>query len=387
MDNTQRIIRTLEGKPVDRVPTFCASLEERTVNEVLGQPLIQTKHILGNPVTRALLNKWGPRLTRPFIQPQITAGMEKRIKAAARLGFDAVWALQDETFIVLDAKNMARSTGSLYILQDDGYGNMTYLYKGPGITSREGFEAWPYWPDADAVAQRTYTFFKKMLARYGDRICFCGQSSAYGIQETLQWTIGFEKVPFWIRKEKDLVERLIKITGELCLKTALAMLDAGVKVIFQSDDFAFKTGPMMNPRMIDQLFGPSYRRIIKAVHERGGKYVLHSCGDNTVLFDTLIDWGVDGLHAYENTSTVDIFREKELHGDKVTMIGGVGIDYLLTERSRDEEVVERVRQLISKLAPGGRYILGPIHGMSNMPAAKLKVMIDACHKYGGYPIQ
>jgi len=35
-DPTERIIRTLEGKPVDRVPTFCAGLEDRTFNEVLG---------------------------------------------------------------------------------------------------------------------------------------------------------------------------------------------------------------------------------------------------------------------------------------------------------------------------------------------------------------
>jgi uroporphyrinogen decarboxylase len=141
----------------------------------------------------------------------------------------------------------------------------------------------------------------------------------------------------------------------------------------------------MNPKMIEGLFGPSYRRIIKAVHDRGGKYILHSCGDNTVLFDMFIDWGVDGLHAYENTSTVDIFKCKKMHGDRATMIGGVGIDYLLTDRSQDQEIVDQVKLLIEKLAPGGHFILGPIHGMSNMPADKLRVMIEACKKYGVSP--
>lgn len=384
MNPTERIIRTLEGKPVDRVPTFCAGLEDRTFNEVLGKPWLKTKTIFANPLIKALLNNCGPKITRPFVQPQITAGMEKRIKAAAELGFDATWALYDETFVLIDSKTMARFTGALFELIDDGFGNMTYMYKSPGIKTREAFNAWPYWPDSDAVAHRAYKFFKKTLALYGDKVCFCGQASAYGIQESLLWTIGFEKVPLWIRKEKDLVERFIVMAEELCLKTSLAMLDAGVKIILQSDDFAFKTGPMMNPKMIESLFGPSYRRIIKAVHDRGGKYILHSCGDNTVLFDMFIDWGVDGLHAYENTSTVDIFKCKEKHGGRVTMIGGVGIDYLLTERSRDQEIVDQVKLLIEKLAPGGRFILGPIHGMSNMPAGKLRVMIDACKKYGVY---
>jgi uroporphyrinogen-III decarboxylase len=93
---------------------------------------------------------------------------------------------------------------------------------------------------------------------------------------------------------------------------------------------------------------------------------------------------VDALHAYETTSNVDIFNEKKIHGDRVTIVGGVGIDYHLTERSRDEEIVERVKELIEKLAPGGRFILGPVHGEAGTPAHKLRVMLDAAHKYGRY---
>ena len=36
MNPTERVMHTFEGKPVDRVPTFCAMLEDRTFNEVLG---------------------------------------------------------------------------------------------------------------------------------------------------------------------------------------------------------------------------------------------------------------------------------------------------------------------------------------------------------------
>ena len=170
------------------------------------------------------------------------------------------------------------------------------------------------------------------------------------------------------------------------MKTIMAMMDAGVKVILQSDDFAFKSGPMMNPKMIDRLFGPSYKRIIRAVHDRSGKFILHSCGDNTLLIDMFIEWGADGLHAYENTSNIDIYKEKEIHGEKVTMIGGVGVDYLLTDRSTDDEVVAEVKKLISKLGPGGRFIIGPIHSMSSIPADKLRVMLDTVEQFGKYPI-
>jgi uroporphyrinogen decarboxylase len=312
--------------------------------------------------------------------------MEKRIRAQVELGFDSVWAILEGTFTVLDHATMVRFSGSVFNIQPDGYGNMTYMYRGPGFRSREDFEGWPHWPDVDDLAHRTYTFFRKMVSRYGHRACLFGQGPAYGIQESLLWAVGFEKMPVWIRREKDLVKRYIDINEEICLKTNMALLDAGVPVILQTDDFAFKSGPLMNPRLIDELFGAPYRRIIKAVHDRGGKYVLHSCGDNTLLIDTFISWGVDGLHAYENTSNVDIFREKKIHGDKVTIIGGVGVDYLLTDRSKDEEVVDEVKRLIRELGPGGRFIIAPVHSLSTIPAHKLRVMVDAVDRYGAYPI-
>lgn len=383
---TERIIRTLEGKPVDRVPVFCALLEDRAFNEVLGRPIIPPIALIKNPVSAFFLDKWGPALTKPVIQPFINTGLEKRIKAASKLGFDATWAVYDETFTVLDSKTMARFSGSIFEIQDDGYGNATYMYKCPGITSRVEFEEWPYWAKPDEVAQRVYRFFNRMMGRYGEEICLVGQGSAYGIQESLLWTLGFERMPLWIRREKDLVQRYIAWAEELCLKTIMAMLDAGIKVVLQPDDMAFKTGPMMNPKILDELFGPSYTRIIKAVHDRGAKFILHSCGDNTRLFDLFLKWGVDGLHAYENTSNVDIFEEKRIHGEKVTIVGGVGVDYTLTDRSSDAEVEAEVKNLIHKLAPGGRFILSAAHGLSSTPADKMRVMVEAAKRWGRYPI-
>lgn len=386
MHPIERVLNTMEGKPVDRVPTFCAMVEDRTFNEVLGKPLISQELLMTNPVARFVVDRWGPLITRPIFQTELNRALMKRIRAQVELGFDSVWAIHDETFTVLNHTTMVRFNGSVFNIQPDGYGNMTYMYRGPGIKSREDFEAWPYWPDADDVAHRTYTFFKKVVSNYGQRTCLFGQGPAYGIQESLLWAVGFEKMPVWIRREKDLVKRYIDLNEEICLKTNMALLEAGVPVIIQTDDFAFKSGPIMNPKLIDELFGPSYRRIIKAVHDRKGKYVLHSCGDNTLLIDTFISWGVDGLHAYETTSNADIFKEKKLHGDKVTIIGGVGVDYLLTDRSKDEEVVDMVKKLIRELGPGGRFIIAPVHSLSSIPARKLEVMVNAVNRYGAYPL-
>ncbi len=382
----ERVLRTFEGKPVDRVPSFCAMMESRTANELLGKPFISNEKMMNMPITTYLMDKWGPALTKLLVRPNLASILKKRNLGQLAMGFDSIWAYYDDTWIFLDSKTIALTTGSLFNVISDGHGNVTYMYKGPGITTPDEFDAWPYWPDADEAAHRIYNYYKKLISQYGEKTCIFGYGFFGGLYESINWTFGIAKTPVWMRKHPTHINRFLDILEEITIKTHAAMLDAGVPVIIQTDDFAHKTGPFMNPKAVEELFGDRYRRIIKNIHDRGAKYVLHSCGDNTQLFDHFINWGVDGLHAYENTSNVDIYNEKKIHGKKVTIIGGVGIDYLLTERSRDEEIVEKVKELIKQLGPGGRFILGPTHSEDSLPAHKLKVMLDAVKEYGAYPI-
>lgn len=386
MSPRERVIRTLEGKPVDRVPCFCAMMESRTADEILGKPLISTAFISTNPVSKLFLNKLPQILTKPITRLNLANTLHKRNVAQAKMGFDAIWALYDDSWHFPDANTIIITSGSIFNMIPDGFGDMTYMYRGPGIKTPEDFDAWPYWPDTDAQAHRVYKYFKKFVAEYGEDNCVVGYGFFGGLQESMNWAFGIEKVPIWIRKHPNYVNRYLDIIEEVHVKTESAMLDAGVPIVMITDDSAYKTGPFLNPKMVEEVFGKRYKRIIKNVHDRGAKFIFHSCGDNTKLFDIFIGWGVDGLHAYENTSNVDIYSEKKIHGDKVTIIGGVGIDYLLTERSKDEEIVDKVKELISRLGPGGRFMVSPVHSEDSIPAHKLQVMLDAVKKYGKYPI-
>ncbi|MHA1341086.1 MAG: hypothetical protein ACTSO2_14020 [Promethearchaeota archaeon] len=43
--------------------------------------------------------------------------------------------------------------------------------------------------------------------------------------------------------------------------------------------------------------------------------------------------------------------------------------------------------MIKNLAPGGRFILGAVHSLPIVDMGKEKIMIEAAHKYGKYPIK
>ncbi len=382
MNKTELIIRTLEGEKTDRVPVMCVGMEDRTSQEVLGKPLIPPSFFAKNPIMNWLMDR-GWKINNRLLRQVIWDSYLSHIRAAVKLGFDAIWLLSGCETLLVDSKTIATINGMIYTLIEDAYGNADYMYKGPALTSRQAFEEWPHFEKPSDFAERIYVFFKKALSQYGQDICIIGQA-AFGMHESIVGAIGFDRAPLWIRKEKDLIKRFVDWTASIGMAGVMAMMDAGIKVVLQGDDFAYKTGPTFNPRLSDELFGPHYRRLTRAAHDRGGKIILHSCGDNTLLFDTFISWGFDGFHAYEPTSNVDIFKEKKLHGDRITIIGNVGVDYLLTDRSKDEEVVEEVKRLIAGLAPGGRYILSPAHSLSSVPARKLKVMIDAAREYGKY---
>ena len=84
MDPTERIFRQIEGKPVDRIPTFSASLDDWPVQQVLGKPLIPAKTIFMNPVARFITDHWGEHLKKILADPFIAGGLKKEDRGGRR---------------------------------------------------------------------------------------------------------------------------------------------------------------------------------------------------------------------------------------------------------------------------------------------------------------
>lgn len=384
MNPTERIIAVIEGQELDRVQTLSVILDEHPIHQVLGFPMINDATMLFNPVGRFLMDH--TKLGKYLMASTIDAVLLKSIEAGVELGFDACWGYLALSFVdIPDSKTIVDCWGYHHDLIDDGHGNVYYMYRKPLINSPEAYEAWPHFPDPDDWAHKTFKSFKKAQSKFGDQICICGEVPT-DLYDTIQCAMGFENIAIYIRKDPAFIRQWIARLEEFAMKTTMAMMDAGLKVILKGDDFAFKTGPQMNPKTFDEFFGAPYTRLCKAVHERGGKILLHACGDNTKLFDYFIKWGFDGGHAFETTSNVDIPYEKKTHGDRFTIVGGVGIDYILTERSKPDEVVEATMEIIRVCAPGGRFLLTPVHCHPDLDMSKVKIMLETAHEYGKYPL-
>jgi len=385
MNPTERIFAAIDGREIDRIPTFCADLDDWQLQQLFGRPLIPPKLLFKNPLTNPLFDRWGPKLKKILVDPFVESSLLTRIKGAVEMGFDSTWSTFQGTIMIWDSNTLAKTIGAFLDWIDDGHGNMSYMYKGPAVSTPEAYDAWPYHQDIDELAHWAYTYFDTAQKKYGDDICIMGDVAS-GNFEMLVQMVGFEAMAVGLRRNRAFIRKLIDYNTEYIMKTHTAAMDAGIKVILKADDMAYKTGPMLNPKLFDELFGDCYTRLCDHVHGRGGRVLIHSCGDNTKLFDLFIKWGFDGGHAFENTSNVDIEYEKKAHGDRFTIIGGVGIDYALTERSTPDEVRDEVRRLMKTCGPGGRFIIGPAHNHPDVDMEKIRIMLETVWEEGTYPI-
>ncbi len=122
------------------------------------------------------------------------------------------------------------------------------------------------------------------------------------------------------------------------------------------------------------------------VHREGKPFILHSCGNLALIMNDLIDYvGIDAKHSYEEKwYPVNVY--KRLYGDKIAVLGGVDMDYLI--RMPVSELKLYVRQIISECAPGGGYALGCGNTVANyVRIENYLAMLDVGRKYGRYPIK
>lgn len=129
--------------------------------------------------------------------------------------------------------------------------------------------------------------------------------------------------------------------------------DAGCDGIFTSDDLGHQHGPMMSPEVFKELYLPLYKEIIGYTHQKGMHFFLHSCGDNTLLMDYLIEAGLDVFHPVQK-GCMDMEKTAQLFGDKITFLAGVDVQSLLptgNPQQIHEEITDMKR--IFKKTEGG----------------------------------
>lgn len=171
---------------------------------------------------------------------------------------------------------------------------------------------------------------------------------------------------------KAIGQRLVEFYKVIITKYA----ELGFDGIFSSDDLGHQTGPMMSPAVFEELYLPLYKEVISFTHENGMHFILHSCGDNTLLMDYLIEAGLDVFHPVQK-GCMDMKETAEKFGDKISFLAGVDVQNSIINDTPQGVMEEISRTKGFFLRENGGLLLAMGNGiMPDTPFENIKAALD-----------
>jgi len=149
-------------------------------------------------------------------------------------------------------------------------------------------------------------------------------------------------------------------------------------------DYGYNTGPFISPEIFRIAVFPGLKAWCDLVHEYGLIALLHSCGNNQILMDQIVEAGVDIYQSIQ--PEMDIVAMKRRFGKNITLWGGVPAGALVLETP--ERIKEIARRNLEACKPGGGYIYATSHSI--MPQAKFEnyqAMLEVLREYGAYAVK
>ena len=386
MSSLERVTAALELREPDRVPTVDVMEDNANICEILGKKPGPLGLVVNNKHASKLFGAAVPLINKLHV---IDKEMERfsydGVHAAVRMGYDCVFGTHIPIWKVHDTKAVTDIYGRHYSLLVDEKGNLgSPMYRGGLLKGPDDWKAWDK-TDIFRLPERSNRVFSRIRKDFGKEIYIMG-GLLFGLFENAWQPFGFDRFSLMIRREREFLRRYIRFYEDLFCMMIEAWADAGLPGAIYSDDLAYRTGPMLNPRTMDELFGDSFRRITETAHQLGLKIAIHTDGNVYALLEWLADCGFDGVHALEPTAGMELSKVKEMVGDRLCLFGNVDVTHTLVDGTK-EEVFAEVRRCIADAGKGGGYILGATNFHPDISVERLRWMIEAVEEYGHYPLK
>jgi uroporphyrinogen decarboxylase len=195
--------------------------------------------------------------------------------------------------------------------------------------------------------------------------------------------IGLADTMMMCYEQRDLLEEMLDVSTDYYQKLVESAVAEGMDVFYFADDFAWKNGIMIPPALFKEIWLPRAERLISPAINAGVPVLFHSDGKIDDAVEWLIDIGVDGINPMDPYG-IDYRDYKKRFGDRVTLSGNIDVEYPLVHGT-PEDVEQDVIAHMDVLKPGGRYIAGSSHSVTNfVPHENFIAMLNAIHRYGVY---
>ena len=195
--------------------------------------------------------------------------------------------------------------------------------------------------------------------------------------------------PVFCFTEPERLRKKVELAQQRLLDYVTRVLDAGGGPVFRFYSIEDYVEPVMPPSFVDEFIVPYDREVVRLIHARGRKVVMHCHGRLRAQIARMVDIGVDGVDCAERPPQNDIDLAGMIaRADGRMFIWGY-IQFETLARATPEQVDAMVRQAIEAGGVAGRYVLSQAASpwMADLPgrtAENLIRMIEAGVKYGGH---
>jgi len=183
----------------------------------------------------------------------------------------------------------------------------------------------------------------------------------------------------------DLLDCTLKYQMDLTMD-ALSECDFDPDIVHFGDDLGMQSCLMFSPETYREIIKPRQAKLFRQVKSNTrAKILYHSCGCNYDILDDLIEIGMDALNPVQtNAKNMQAEKLKKEFGDRLTFWGA--IDTHSPHIGSDPSGMENeVRNVINALAPGGGFILNPIHNIQpDITPENIVALFDSAARYGSY---
>ena len=193
------------------------------------------------------------------------------------------------------------------------------------------------------------------VKKYGSRdyaVALTG-NGGFGFYSMLRRWMGTEKACTIFYDDPALAEEMLDFLCEFFIAvTARALDEVDVDWHNYFEDFAFKTGPLVSPKIFKRFLLPRYRRINDHLRGRGVDIIsLDSDGNIEVLLPMIIESGINHICPLEQAAGMDAVRIRKEYGTAFAMLGS--IDKRELAKGKKEIENELLRQVPFLMETGG----------------------------------
>lgn len=206
-------------------------------------------------------------------------------------------------------------------------------------------------PDRYLLARRAYCLFERAW-------------SLRGMQNLL---MDFVLNPSFVH---DLFEKITDFN----LRVVKNLSNFPIDGIYFGDDWGGQRGMLMSPATWRTFIKPYMQRVYDQAHQQGYDVFIHSCGNNALIMDDLIEIGVNVFNPFQ-PEVIDVAELIQKYAHKLAFYGGLSIQHTLPFGTA-EDVRQEVEHRLGLARQYGGLIISPAHDMPpDIPTENVLAML------------